>query len=167
MAHLSLGSFTIRDFDGLYSLNDLHQASGSEAKHRPAYFLGNEQTQTLIAEIEKAGIPAIRAKQKIGTYACRELVIAYAAWISPAFHLQVIRVFLANAAPPSDTDSRPTMHDTRWLLTIGSDLQPSVQPIEPDAVIASPRHIRELLEKRGYIIALPVQQLDLRERPDH
>jgi hypothetical protein len=60
----------------------------------PNYFLSNQQTKDLIAEIQIAGIPAISAKPRIGTYACRELVIAYAAWISPAFHLKVIRVFL-------------------------------------------------------------------------
>jgi hypothetical protein len=36
-----------------------------------------------------------------GTYACRELVIAYAAWIDAKFHLRVLRVFLASVAPPA------------------------------------------------------------------
>ena len=94
---ISIGSSAIRQQDGLYSLNDLHKAGGRAAKHRPSYFLSNDQTKALIAEIQTAGIPAVKSAEgrNGGTYACRELVIAYAAWISPAFHLQVIRVFLA------------------------------------------------------------------------
>jgi len=99
MNAITLGASEIRQLDGLFSLNDLHAAAGGESKHRPSYFLSNEQTKALVTEIEIAGIPAISARQKIGTYACRELVIAYAAWISAAFHLKVIRVFLASVAP--------------------------------------------------------------------
>lgn len=102
---LQLGNIAIRQHNGLYSLNDLHKASGNAAKHRPNYFLGLEQTKELVAEIEIAGNPAIEAKTKVGTYACKELVIAYAAWISAAFHLKVIRVFLESvqhaALPPA------------------------------------------------------------------
>jgi len=35
-----------------------------------------------------------------GTYACKELVIAYAGWINAAFHLRVLRVFLESLNPP-------------------------------------------------------------------
>lgn len=97
---LTILSNPIRQIDGLYSLNDLHKASGGENKHRPNYFLSNEQTKALIDEIQIAGIPAISAKPRRGTYACRELVIAYAAWISAAFHLKVIRVFLGKEVSP-------------------------------------------------------------------
>ena len=91
---LTLGTITVRQLDGLFSLNDLHKAAGGEARHKPSEWLRNQQAQELLAEIQKAGIPAITSKPKVGTYACRELVIAYAAWISAAFHLKVIRVFL-------------------------------------------------------------------------
>ena len=104
---ISIGSSEIRCIDNLYSLNDLHKASGGENKHQPYLFIRLDQTQALIQQIntsvdlENAGIPAIKTVrgQHGGTYACRELVIAYAAWISPAFHLKVIRVFLGVTDP--------------------------------------------------------------------
>lgn len=52
-----------------------------------------QRTIELIVELEKAGIPAIKSKQKIGTYAVKELVYAYANWISAPFYLDVIRTF--------------------------------------------------------------------------
>lgn len=83
---------------GLYRLNDLHKAAGGETKHKPSEWLRNQQTESLIDEINKAGIPALESVQKRGTYACKELVYAYAMWISPSFHLKVIRAFDALAS---------------------------------------------------------------------
>ncbi len=105
MNALSIGTSSIRELDGLYSLNDLHRASGGEAKHQPSLFLRLASTQALITEIsnstEKQSYVSKSGRNGGGTYACRELVIAYAAWISAAFHLKVIRVFLnAQAAAP-------------------------------------------------------------------
>ena len=99
---LAIGNITIRQHDGLFSLNDLHKAAGGEAKHQPALFMRMEQTQALITEIgNSTDSQSFKTKEgrNGGTYACRELVIAYAAWISAAFHLKVIRVFLAVTAP--------------------------------------------------------------------
>jgi len=93
MTNLTILSKPIRLQDGRYLLNDLHKAAGNQSKHRPSYFLAGQQIQELIAELEKDGIPAIYKKQRIGTYACKELVYAYAMWISPKFHLHVIRAF--------------------------------------------------------------------------
>jgi hypothetical protein len=105
MNELTIGATTIHQQDGLFSLNDFHQASGNEKKYQPAFFLRNDQTKALIKEISSANlqtipIKIIRGRGKAqGTYVCRELVIAYAAWISASFHLKVIQVFLDHAAP--------------------------------------------------------------------
>jgi prophage antirepressor-like protein len=53
-------------------------------------------TKDLLKELGNGdiiGIPIISAQRGIGTYVCRELVYAYAMWISPKFHLKVIRSF--------------------------------------------------------------------------
>lgn len=84
-----------QDAEGRFSLNDLHKAAGGIASQRPGYFLENQQTKDLIAEIDTAGIPAVRSREGRGggSYACKELIYAYAMWISPTFHLQVIRAY--------------------------------------------------------------------------
>ena len=96
---IAIEGLTIRqDAEGRYCLNDLHKASGGNNRARPSLWLENAQTRELVAELE-AGIPAIKAVQIIkgrgitGTYVCKELVYAYAMWISPAFNLKVIRAF--------------------------------------------------------------------------
>ena len=103
---LSIADTMIRqDADGRYCLNDLHKAAGEEQKHRPKYWLENKQTSELIAEIGKGGIPpleVIHGGSAPGTYVCKELVYAYAMWISAAFHLKVIRAYDAMVtAPPA------------------------------------------------------------------
>lgn len=104
MSILIIASTSIRqDADGRYCLNDLHRASGGEARNKPGNWLMLEQTKALAVEIEIAGIPAIQSKQGLGTYVCKELVYAYAMWISAAFHLKVIRAYDAVvAAPPTE-----------------------------------------------------------------
>ncbi|TFH89144.1 KilA-N domain-containing protein [Vibrio ouci] len=105
MATLTILSKDIRTLDDLFSLNDLHKVSGSAPKHQPALFMQNQQTKALIYEIEgDLGIPrsviAQRGGANRGTWVCKELVYSYAMWISPKFHLQVIRAFDAMMTPP-------------------------------------------------------------------
>lgn len=104
---LSILDTSIRTLDNLYSLNDLHLASGNDPKHRPSLFVRNEQTKELVKEIESENtrstkmifaLKSIRGGKDIsiqGTWACEELVLSYAMWISPKFHLVVLRAFLA------------------------------------------------------------------------
>lgn len=95
---------TINCVDGLFSLNDLHKASGGDKKHQPANFMRLETTQDLIIEIEKENLNSSDVRNKKiafksiagrfgGSYGCKELIYSYAMWISAKFHLTVIRVF--------------------------------------------------------------------------
>jgi len=91
---LAISGITInQDSEGRFCLNDLHKAAGNANKHRPSLWLKNKQVIELIAEIEKAGIPAIQSKQQLGTFVVKPLVYAYAMWISPVFHLHVITAY--------------------------------------------------------------------------
>ncbi|PJC85317.1 hypothetical protein CSW98_15940 [Vibrio sp. HA2012] len=167
MTNLTIFSKEIRTLDGLYSLNDLHKASGNARKHQPNLFVRLDSTKELINEIERStdlwidtevtkdGIPSLSVKhdergknsyfesdlgiprskeiecssdlrngnesrcsdlsiaikaikgghKHQGTWVCKELVYAYAMWISAKFHLQVIRAFDAmqqNSPIPAD-----------------------------------------------------------------
>lgn len=91
---ISIAGTTIRqDNEGRFCLNDLHKSAGGQPRHIPSKWLRTQQVKDLIAEIEKSQIRAIETKQKTGTFSCREIVFAYATWISPAFFLKVIRAY--------------------------------------------------------------------------
>lgn len=87
--NITIESSTIRMVDGLYSLNDLHKAAGGSDKHRPNQFLRMDTTRALIEEIQssdmRSATKTINGGTDCGTYVCRELVYAYAMWISPRF----------------------------------------------------------------------------------
>jgi hypothetical protein len=92
--NFSVAGISVRqDAEGRFCLNDLHKAAGGEVRHRPATWLQNQQTLDLIAETSIDGIPSILTKQGLGTFVCKELVYAYAMWISAKFQVQVIRAY--------------------------------------------------------------------------
>jgi hypothetical protein len=102
MTTLTILDTSIRaDECGRFCLNDLHRAAGGNARHRPSLWMRHEQFRGLVAELERQSTemhfaPVDRQRGGIGgsrTFVRRELVIAYAMWISPAFMLQVIRAF--------------------------------------------------------------------------
>lgn len=120
MNTLVLATVLIRqDAQGRYCLNDLHKASGSLDKDQPSMFLRNKQTQDLAQELNYANLQSLEAIQTIegrkgGTYVVKELVYAYAMWISPRFHLQVIRAYddLVNQRVAL-VSKLPVRHDAR------------------------------------------------------
>jgi len=119
LADLTVLDTAIRqDSAGRFCLNDLHKASGGAAKDKPGNWLASQTTASLIRALweevpgwtgqgipaSTSGIPAIAPYETNsghygGTYVVKELVYAYAMWISPKFHLQVIRAYdqLVNA----------------------------------------------------------------------
>ena len=130
----------ILQIDNLYNLNLVHQANGELRKHQPSNFLRLDTTQELIAEIESDGqtqaVKVYRGSQG-GTYVCEELVLSYAMWISPKFHLIVLRAFLAMHKAESQNASQiqPLADEPLNLLVQAyhflyqaSDLRTKVQP---------------------------------------
>ena len=116
-----------QDSKGRYNLNDFHRAAGEENRHRPSLWAENQQAKDLAAEIAqetgKAGIPALvlqRGGKAPGTYACKELVYAYAMWISPAFHLKVIRTF--DKAVTDVGDWRKLRHQSASSFKVANDI---------------------------------------------
>ena len=99
MNTLTILDFPVKiDAEGRYCLNDLHKASGGEDRHRPVRFTRSEKFAELLTELEDQ-IPGInpvkikRGRGVTGTYVVKELVYAYAMWLSPTFHLKVIRAY--------------------------------------------------------------------------
>ena len=93
-------TYVRQDEQGRFSLNDLHQAAGGEEHHKPSRFTRTDTFTALVEALrpEMASDPVVAVSTgKPGTFVARELVYAYAMWISPAFHLQVIRTFDALA----------------------------------------------------------------------
>ncbi|WP_449100279.1 KilA-N domain-containing protein [Pseudomonas veronii] len=89
-----------QDDEGRYSLNDLEKAAKADGVNkdiRPNEWLSLQATGEIEGFLitENPGFKPIAAKpgRYGGTYVSRELIYSYAMWISPAFHLHVIRTF--------------------------------------------------------------------------
>lgn len=124
MQSLTIADTLVRtDSQGRYCLNDLHRAAGGDKRHQSANWLRLQQTRQLVAVLEaksqERGLlrseeaPVIVLNDGIsnGTYVVKELVYAYAMWISAAFQIKVIRAYDAlvtgRATPPgSNTDAQ-------------------------------------------------------------
>lgn len=86
------------DKDGRYSLNDLHKAAGGERRNEPSDWLANKQTKDLIALLETTGKSVVKKEGRGGgSFVPKQMVYAYAMWISPEFNLQVLDAYDALA----------------------------------------------------------------------
>ncbi len=88
------------DDEGLYSLNDLHRASGGRDAKRPKTWLETKQAHELIQELRQNSalgqevLKVMKGGTTPGTYAHELLAVSYAGWISPSFQLMVNQTFL-------------------------------------------------------------------------
>lgn len=101
-----------QDSEGRFSLNDFHRAAGNESKHQPSFFMRRDETAGLIAALENSADLQIspvnvRGGRNGGTYACKELIYSYAMWISPEFHIRVVRTFDATVNPAANDSLIP------------------------------------------------------------
>lgn len=96
---ITLGSLTIVERSGMYSLNDMHRASGGDPRHSPSIFEGLEQTQSVLDEVSRddvRGVFLLTINDASGaktTYANRDFAILYAAWVGSQFCVAVTRAF--------------------------------------------------------------------------
>jgi hypothetical protein len=158
---LAIGDATVRQLDGLYSLNDLHTAAGGAIRHQPTRFMRLDQTQAIIAELHspemvngQEAVKVIKGSVNPGTWVCRELVIAYAAWISAAFHLKVIRVFLAAQSAHEHFITEPTaaleraLQSGRWFMS-ADDGHLTLKPVRSDAYVITEEQLASVIREPG------------------
>ena len=147
----------VRILDGLYSLNDLHKASGGKAKHKPSNFMRRDETKEAIEVLKqqlsngrcsnmsiKEPVRAIKGKQADGTpqgtWVCKELVYSYATWVSAAFHIAVIQTFdtvinkqysftqqLFELQQQHDHVNNNLSHAGWYLNKFGKEVKPKIQ----------------------------------------
>lgn len=102
MSNLSVVGVKVRqDSEGRYSLNDLHKAAVEQGENKrtkePSAFMRSPQTVSLVGMLttqNPRSLPIAKVEgRKGGTFVCKEIVYAYAMWISPEFHLRVIQSY--------------------------------------------------------------------------
>jgi phage antirepressor YoqD-like protein len=139
MNELIVASVAVRkDAEGRFCLNDLHRAAGGEKRHGPSYWLANQQTKELLVELATTGIPAVATLEGAsgGTFVAKELVYAYAMWISAAFHLKVIRAYdalVTAQTTPLIPQSLPE------ALRLAADLADQKAKVEAELALAAPK----------------------------
>lgn len=156
-----------QDAEGRFSLNDLHVASGGSQAHQPSNFLRLDQTQALVDEISNSSDSHIKnpvaskSGRYGGSYGVKELVYAYAMWISPKFHLQVIRTFDAvvtgkvSEVAPTKALANPVGTTRAHLMVVAAMEKMGVRKEMAMAVALQAIHDDTGMTTEGYRLALP------------
>ncbi|MBZ4371495.1 phage antirepressor KilAC domain-containing protein [Corallococcus sp. AS-1-6] len=140
------GVVITQDAHGRFSLNDLHLAAGGEARHQPSNFLRLGSTRALAAElgnsseVRSSPVEVVTGRNG-GTFACHELVIAYAAWVSPPFHVAVIQTFIAVATGNAPQPPAPAFAVPKSLpeaLRLAADLAEKVESQQAQLLAQQP-----------------------------
>lgn len=105
---LLVGSVAVRQKEQLYCLNDLHKAAGGEKRHQPSDWLKTQAASELVELLNSENNRSLMVTtgRTGGTYGCKEIIYAYAMWISPKFNLAVIRAYDALV---NDTNHRDAL----------------------------------------------------------
>lgn len=125
--NLVIGDVHVSERDGMFSMSDIHRASGFGAAKRPDIFLRNKGTKSLIDELGEKKVVRLSGKQG-GTWAVAELVCAYAMWVDAGFYLKVISTFMAvakgdlhGAARLADTEASRAAGMRLAMSALGAD----------------------------------------------
>ena len=165
------------DSEGRYNLNALHRASGAPASKRPPIWMENKATKELIAatsdqyhhgDTGQEVISVVNGTATPGTYAVKELALAYANWVAPRFYLQVIGVFIESKAPhvpkalspPEQLDALERIRliaiqeeddvlTSMVLDTIKNSVLPAIAGHPPALAAPTMFQVHELLEELG------------------
>lgn len=157
---LKISDVSIRqDEFGRFCLNDLHKAAGNNQKHKPANFLRIEFTKEMCTEIDSfSDMRSFEIIQGKSTYAVKELVYAYAMWISATFSLKVIRAYdalVSGSSPVSPSPATQSItlnlvqsHETRqrFLVDCAGGCV-FITPIRPDEYVITAENIEQNLHE--------------------
>jgi hypothetical protein len=120
-----------RDKEGRFSLTDLWAAAGREAKRTPSDWLQRDVAKEWVEYVAGTRPPKMGVALKTiknganpGTWADYQIAMAYAKWLSPAFHAEVNEVyrrFMAEERNPDLAVERATLNyqrrgkDNLWI----------------------------------------------------
>lgn len=147
MSIITIGEVEIhQDVNGRYSLNDLHKAAGGESKHRPSFWLRTSQAKELVLLLDSdvricTSLEVIKGNFndgiEQGTYAVKQLVYAYAMWVSPKFQLHVIDTF--DAIVTGDYIEPKLQAEKAWFARrpLWEEIRRRALLGEPNALIAA------------------------------